>query len=89
MTPLLPSLILGVILTQPAPPDPTLLRPGMTAAEVVNLLGQPKRVARQIIYKRCLEQWLYDSPPVRIDFDSVQGRHSQILTVHPIRPARP
>ncbi|HXG13421.1 MAG TPA: hypothetical protein VNK04_26925, partial [Gemmataceae bacterium] len=67
--------------------DISQLRPGMSAPEVLQLLGPPRRVARQIVYKRCLEQWVYET--VRIDFDWIQGRQSQILTVHPISSIRP
>jgi hypothetical protein len=71
------------------PPDLAQLRQGMTAAEVRALLGPPKRVGRQVVHKRCLEQWVYETPfAVRIDFDWVQGRPSQILTVHSISPPR-
>lgn len=78
-----------------APPDapkpPAIeasLRPGMTAAEVRALLGPPQRIARQVIYKRCLEQWLYESPPLRLEFNSVQGQPSLLLTIQPLRPVK-
>jgi hypothetical protein len=61
------------------------LRPGMTAAQVQDLLGPPKHVARQILYARYLEQWTYDDPVgVRIEFDWRKGQERQILTVHPL-----
>ena len=73
-----------------APIDPWKLPPGMSQAEVRKRLGPPKRVARQILYRRYLEQWIYDGPkPVRIEFDCVRGKEPQILTVHPLTPARP
>jgi hypothetical protein len=68
-----------------APADLSRLRPGLTAAEVVQVLGPPKRVARQVLYKRCVEQWYYDAPfPLRVELDWVQGRESQFQAVHPI-----
>lgn len=72
-----------------APPAASSLRPGMTAAQVLDLLGPPKRVARQVIYKRCLEQWIYDVPSLRIELDSVQGQLAHVLSVHSIRPSPP
>jgi hypothetical protein len=70
-------------------PDLNRLR-GMSQAEVRNLLGPPKHVARQILYRRYLEQWVYDGPnAVRIEFDCVRGREPQILTVHPLTAPRP
>lgn len=59
-------------------------RPGMTAAQVRELLGPPKRVAREILYARYVEQWTYDDPPVRIEFDWRKGQEKQIQTVHPL-----
>ena len=66
------------------------LRPGMTAAQVRDLVGQPRHVARQILYARYLEQWTYDDPiGVRIEFDWRKGQERQILTVQPLStPAR-
>jgi hypothetical protein len=58
-----------------------------TAAEAQDLLGKPKRVARQILYGRYLEQWTYDDPvAVRIEFDWRKGQEKQILTVQPLSP---
>ncbi len=81
---------------RPAEPDPpgaadlTKLRPGMTQDEVRRLLGPPRRTARQILYRRYLEQWVYDGPgAVRIEFDCVRGKEPQILTVQPLSPPRP
>jgi hypothetical protein len=71
------------------PLDPIKLR-GMTQAEVRIALGPPKQIARQILYRRYLEQWVYDAPnAVRIEFDCVRGREPQILTVQPLTPPRP
>jgi SmpA / OmlA family len=66
------------------------LRPGMTAAQVQDLVGRPRHVARQILYARYLEQWTYDDPiSVRIEFDWRKGQERQILTVQPLStPAR-
>lgn len=73
-----------------APPEPNKLPAGTSQAEVRRLLGPPKRVARQILYRRYLEQWVYDGPnAVRIEFDCVRGKEPQILTVHPLTPPRP
>src|ERR1700722_5188275 len=38
------------------------VRPGLTAEQVRQVLGAPKRVARQILYLRYFEQWVYDAP---------------------------
>jgi hypothetical protein len=63
------------------------LRPGMSATEVRQKLGAPRRTARQILSGRYLEQWTYDAPlAVRIEFDWRKGQERQILTVHPLTP---
>ncbi len=77
---------------EPGPPPVELatLRPGMSQDEVRRLLGPPKRTARQILYRRYLEQWVYDGPDaVRIEFDCVRGKDPQILTVQPLSIRRP
>lgn len=61
------------------------LRPGMTAAQVRDLVGKPRSIARQILYARYVEQWTYDDPfSVRIEFDWRKGHERQILTVQPL-----
>lgn len=57
------------------------LHPGMTAAQVRELLGPPKRTAREILYARYVEQWTYDEPAVRIEFEWRKGKEKQIQTV--------
>lgn len=56
------------------------LRHGMTPEEVRKLVGPPKRIARQILYHRAREQWLYDPPfPARLQFDCRRGQQPQLL----------
>jgi hypothetical protein len=94
------ALVLGAAVATPGlagqdPPDRpeapvSRLRPGMTQTEVRRLLGPPPRSARQILYRRYLEQWVYDAPQaVRIEFDCIRGQEPQILTVQPLSPAKP
>jgi hypothetical protein len=73
-----------------APVDLEKLRPGTPQAEVLRRLGPPKHTARQILYRRYLEQWVYEGPnAVRIEFDCVRGKEPQILTVQPLTLPRP
>jgi hypothetical protein len=61
------------------------LRKCRTPAEVEDLLGKPKHVARQILFSRYIEQWTYGDPfPVWIDFDWPKGKEKQIQTVQPL-----
>jgi hypothetical protein len=55
---------------------------GMTQEEVLRLLGPPKRVSWQILYRHQIEQWVYDEPAVRIDFDCAKGLDPKLLSVH-------
>jgi hypothetical protein len=73
-----------------APGDGGPVRPGMTPDEVRRRLGPPRRVARQVLYRRYLEQWVYDGPDaVRIEFDCPRGQRPQVLTVQPLLPPKP
>jgi hypothetical protein len=66
------------------------LRPGLTREQVRHLLGAPTRIARQILYHRYFEQWLYDAPfHVRVEFECRRGQEAQILSVRETRPGRP
>jgi hypothetical protein len=73
---------------QPAA-DRAVVRRGMTPAEVRQILGPPARVARQILFRRHLEQWIYDQPEAaRVEFNCVRGEEPYVLTVaHPAVPA--
>ncbi len=51
------------------------LHRGMTAAEVRQRLGEPPHIARQLLYHRYIEQWVYPSPlSARLEFDCRRGR---------------
>jgi hypothetical protein len=72
---------------KPAPPKTfeevlDQLPRGTHPDNVRRVLGHPKRVARQILSHRHLEQWLYDQPcPLRIDFDCPRGQKPQVVKV--------
>ena len=72
----------GVRATAQPAADRTAVRRGMTPAEVRQILGPPARVARQILFRRHLEQWVYDQPEaVRVEFNCVRGEEPYVLTV--------
>ena len=49
--------------------------------EVHRLLGPPDRRARQVLYRRYLEQWVYDPPlSLRISFDCLAGQDPHVQT---------
>ncbi len=51
------------------------LREGMSPARVKAILGQPARVARQILAHRAIEHWHYAGPkPLRLTFDCPRGQ---------------
>jgi len=58
------------------------LERGMTPEQVRQRVGAPNRVARQILYHRYREQWIYDAPlPVRLTFDCPRGQKPLLLSV--------
>jgi hypothetical protein len=58
------------------------LQRGMTPEQVRQLVGAPKRIARQILYHRYREQWLYDTPfPIRLTFDCPRGQKPELLVL--------
>lgn len=60
------------------------IAPGMTPDEVRQRLGPPKRIARQILYHRYREQWIYDPPhPARLQFDCPRGQKPALLWIAP------
>lgn len=70
-------------------PDLAKLKRGMTPEQVRQLMGAPKQIARQILYHRYREQWIYDAAvPVRIAFDCPRGQKPQLLS-YPEAPAFP
>jgi hypothetical protein len=63
------------------------LEPGMTPEQVRAKLPSPKRVARQLLYHRYLEQWIYDQPfTARLTFDCHRGQKPRLLE-KPLVPA--
>ncbi|HYT95468.1 MAG TPA: hypothetical protein VEL76_42510 [Gemmataceae bacterium] len=59
-----------------------LPRAARTPEEVKEVLGPPQQTARQILYRRYLEQMLYDDPlPLCVVFDCVQGQDPRLLNV--------
>jgi hypothetical protein len=56
------------------------LLPGMTTEQVRQILGSPRRIGRQILYQRYIEQWVYETPrPFRLDFDCHRGQPPSLL----------
>jgi hypothetical protein len=56
------------------------LERGMSPEQVRQRVGAPKRIARQILYHRHLEQWIYDVPvPARLQFDCPRGQVPQLV----------
>jgi hypothetical protein len=61
-------------------PSPRQIETGMTPAQVRKILGEPKRIARQVLYRRYLEQWIYEDPAhTVVEFDCVKGRPSRVI----------
>jgi hypothetical protein len=58
------ALLAGLIVTPLSADDraPAGIHVGMPAAEAQHQLGTPKRVVRQVVYRRHIEQWVYENP---------------------------
>jgi hypothetical protein len=87
------SVLLGAVLTvsagpplaAPGPVDLGVTQPGMGMARVRELLGEPERVARQLLFRRHLEQWVYPGDGGgRVEFDCVRGEEPRVIAV--LRP---
>src|SRR5262245_47567465 len=66
------------------------VRKGISAKEVQASLGLPRKIARQILYRRHLEQWTYDAPiSVRVELDCVRGQEPHVISVHSLRSQKP
>ena len=66
------------------------VEPGRSPDQVRQLIGAPQSVSRQILYHRCLEQWLYDAPfSVRLEFDCPRGQEPRLLSVQPLDAVKP
>lgn len=64
---------------------------GMTPQQVRDRFGSPQRIARQILYHRHREQWIYDRPiRARLLFDCPRGQVPQLLWIQefaePVEP---
>jgi hypothetical protein len=63
------------------------LQRGLSFERVRDLLGPPHRVARQVLFHRYLEQWVYGPPyDFRLEFDCPRGQKAQLQSVHSLRP---
>lgn len=64
------------------------VRRGASADEVRKFLGNPSRIARQVLFQRHLEQWVYDDPAVRVELLFVRGEEPYVLSVWPAVPGQ-
>ena len=57
------------------------LKKEMPADEVRRLLGKPQRVSRQIVFRRTVEQWVYDAPiSTRVEFSQLPGQEARTVS---------
>jgi hypothetical protein len=62
----------------------------LSPARVRELLGPPDRVARQVLYRRYLEQWAYDRPAaLSVLFEGRKGQEPRSRGVRWDRPEKP
>jgi hypothetical protein len=67
-------LLLGIAPLAADEPFPAGLHKGMPAQDVRQRLGPPVRIVRQVLYRRHIEQWVYENPlPIRVQISCVRG----------------
>jgi hypothetical protein len=93
---LLATVGLGTAALPVPPPEPLpieQMRPkltGLNFKQVEQLLGAPRRSARQILYQRYFEQWVYDAPlNLCIEFECRRGQEAQVQSVRSTAAGRP
>jgi hypothetical protein len=63
---------------------------GISGNKVLERLGLPKRISRQILLGRHLEQWTYPDPiGLRIELRGIRGQQLQVGSVHSLRSKKP
>ena len=64
---------------------------GVDAPEVVrDILGAPQKVSRQVIYRRCLEQWIYHHPlPLCVTWSIPHNARPTVYSVRPLSIEKP
>jgi hypothetical protein len=66
------------------------VKAGLSPDQVRHLLGSARRNARQILYHRAREQWVYEAPfSVRLEFEYVRGQEPRLLSVQPTTASKP
>lgn len=63
---------------------------GLTADRLRAKLGPPHRMARQILYRRVLEMWVYTKPqPLWIELEHIRGHPMRVRRVYHKTPEKP
>jgi hypothetical protein len=87
------SLLLGMLgwsvcasLDEKEAPELHGVTKGMNMTEVRAKVREPKRIARQFLFRRHLEQWTYEAPiDLLVEFNCVRGEKEQVVSVHSLR----
>ncbi len=59
------------------------IKKDMTAEEVEAALGNPDRVARQILFRRYLEQWTYSKWATIVELNCLPGEPPRVVNIIP------
>jgi hypothetical protein len=58
--------------------------------DALEILGPPAKISRQVLFRRYVEQWRYESPlQLLLEFDFRRGQESHLATVHVNRQQKP
>lgn len=60
-----------------------------TPDEVLEVLGTKRKISRQLLHRRYLEQWVYEQPlPLVVTFEFRKGQPPRLFSIHSEKSAR-
>jgi hypothetical protein len=58
------------------------IRVGMSRDEIRDTFGSPDKVFRQILFKRYVEQWVYEKSALWVQFNCLKGQEPFVCSYH-------
>lgn len=60
------------------------IRIGMSPENIRTMYGMPDKIARQVLFQRFIEQWLYKKKGLRVAFDCFKGRDAIVVSAQQV-----
>jgi hypothetical protein len=54
----------------------------MSPKEIREMFGNPDKVFRQILFKRYVEQWVYETSGLWVQFNCLKGQEPSVSSYH-------